>query len=78
MHTTDTHPGPTEHVGAHAWVRVPRRLLLEGSAGRAVEVSAVALAEHPGAILRSLAVGADGRREVSRPAAPRPGSPTSR
>ncbi len=73
--TTDR--ATTEHVGAHAWVRVPRRLLLEGSADRAVEVSAVALAEHPGAILEWLAAGGSGdRREVSRPAAPRRGSPT--
>ncbi|SFP66273.1 hypothetical protein SAMN05660464_3820 [Geodermatophilus dictyosporus] len=67
----------TEHVGAHAWVRVPRHRLPELTADRAVEVAAVALAEHPGAILGSLAVGGRGaRREVSRPAAPRRGSPT--
>ncbi|PRY38544.1 hypothetical protein LY71_12216 [Geodermatophilus tzadiensis] len=67
----------TEHVGAHAWVRVPRRLLLEGSADRTVEVSAVALAEHPGAVLEWLAVGGCGEPGgVSRPGAPRRGSPT--
>ncbi|GAB3195456.1 hypothetical protein GCM10027261_15820 [Geodermatophilus arenarius] len=66
----------TETVGRHAWVRTPRRPLPpELSADVAVEVTAAALAEAPGATVEWLEVdgaglfgahlrGADGRTLV--------------
>ncbi|MGY1811284.1 hypothetical protein [Blastococcus sp. SYSU D00820] len=56
----------TEQVGSHAWVRTPRRprpvpadVDLDGAL--AVRVAEAALAEHPGAVVESVAVDGAGR-----------------